>query len=295
MNTIDSMNELNQLYLYVHRTNDTVRLPDWSVDRVDRPYTVFWYVFSGEKSIKVNDIQYEVQAGDLVVFPSQLPFEVIKNNNSITMHHYDIAIENKWGPFNLFSLYKFPIITNLEKNSIPSSRLLQLWSKLIEQWNPKQMTQFTPTNGEITFDLSETIDLLKFNSLSIEWFAELLTILSPFSDELSPTFDSRLQYLFHYISDHLSEKLSLNTLAKQVYLSESHLSLLFRQNVNISPMEYVRQVRMQKARELLLTTNLPLKEITEIIGFDGQSQLSRAFRQATGLSPSIYRQKGTYF
>jgi transcriptional regulator GlxA family with amidase domain len=105
-------------------------------------------------------------------------------------------------------------------------------------------------------------------------------LLQPYSAELSPSFDPRLQQVLLYIEDHLADKLSLKRLARQVFLSESHLSLLNRQKLKMAPMEYVRQVRLHKARELLLTTNYRIKEIAEMVGFGEQSQLSSAFRHA---------------
>jgi AraC family transcriptional regulator of arabinose operon len=66
---------------------------------------------------------------------------------------------------------------------------------------------------------------------------------------------------------------------------------LFREALGMPLMEYVRQARISRARELLSMTSCSLKEIAEQLGFEDQSQLSRAFRKAEGLSPLSYRKR----
>lgn len=287
------LNEFNKTFFRIHRIDENIRQPNWQIDKVDRPYTVFWYVISGEKMIKINDVQYTVKNGDLVVFPSEKPFEILEGEKMPPMHHLEIAFENKLGSFNLVKLYEFPIITNiLEYENL--EELITLWRSLKNEWTLEMRTPFSPTNGEYKFELTQTIQLLQFNAITMQWFVKILTLLQPYAEERLPAFDSRLQELFYFIDNHLDEKLSLARLAKEVYISESHLSLLFRQNIKMSPIEFVRQKRMQKARELLLTTDIPLKEIAELIGFQDQTQLSRAFRQTVGVSPIEYRKKGDF-
>lgn len=293
LRTFDAQNELNQLSLLIHRIDENLRPPDWHIDKVNRPYDVFWFVLSGTKKIIVDNQEFIVQKGDIVVFPSQTSFEIVESADTVPMNHLEIAIESKIGPFNLMTLYKFPIVMNLvhcEKRT----KIVDLWKKLKDEWTPEKRNPFAPREGELKFGLNQTIELLQFNTLTLEWFVELLTVLRPQAAELSPTFDSRIQHLFHFINDNLAEKICLKTLADEVFLSESHLSLLFRKNLKMAPMEYVRKMRLKKVSQLLLTTNLSLKEISEMIGFENQSQLSRAFRSALGVSPTEYRKKGDF-
>ncbi|MGY4691462.1 AraC family transcriptional regulator [Salibacterium sp. K-3] len=287
-----SFHELHQTYFRIYRIDQNIRPPEWRIDKTDRPYTVFWYVNDGEKTVKINETTYHVTKGELVVFPSQVPFEILPSRQK-TLDHFEIALENRLGPFNLMSLYQFPIITDLSE-SPDKNKLLRLWQQLLQEWSPEKRNPFSPDNGELQFDLNQTIHLLSFNSLTLNWLETVLTLLQPHAEELFPTVDTRFQQLFYFINNHLDKKLTLKILADQVYLSESHLSLLFRQHLKMAPMEYVRTVRMQKARELLLTTNMPLKQIAETIGIDDQSQLSRSFRQTVGVSPAEYRRKGDY-
>lgn len=231
-----------------------------------------------------------VKQGDLVVFPAHLPFEIKKSEYPEKMTHYEAALESKIGPFNFMQLFKFPIVTKL-KDPEHTKRLIEAWEKLIIEWEIYKENPFLK-DSELRFSLNKTLSLLKFNSITLDWFVEVLLTISPETAELYPTLDSRFHQLFYYIEENLPKKLTLKSLADEVYLSESHLSLLFRKHLHMSPMEYVQRKRMQKAQDLLLTSNLPLKEIAPLIGFDDQSQLSRAFKREFGMSPTEYRKKG---
>lgn len=292
-NESQTQNELNKLYFRIHRIDENIRSADWHIDKVDRPYDVLWYVLAGEKSIFINDVKYTVQQGDFVVFPSQTSFKIVESLHTKSLHHLEIAVENKLGPFNLMTLYNFPTVTNLT-GTPKQTAIIRLWRELIDEWTPAIRNQFSPNNGVLKFGLDQTIEFLRFNARTIDLFVEVFTLLRPRTADLFPTFDSRLQHLFTFIDHNIASKLNLKRLADEVFLSESHLSLLFRQHVKMAPMAYVRSVRLRKVRELLLTTNLSLKEISDKIGFDDQSQLSRYFRRATGVSPTEYRQNGDF-
>lgn len=278
-----------QVTFKIHRVDEQIRNPKWKVDIIDRPYTVFWYVESGRKTIYINHKKYEVQEGDFVVFPSQIPFEIVETKESISMHHIEMAVELMIGPFEITKLHNFPIITKVNELT-EWSNILNIWREIVVEFKSHFPSFRNESNDDMMLlSMEHTSQLLQFQSLLTNWYREIFIILKPNITELNPILDSRIGHIFHYINDHLSEKITLKRLADEVFLSPSHFSLLFRNNVNMAPMEFVRQVRIQKARNLLLTTDIPLKEIAEMIGFEDQSQLSRAFRQMVHVSPSEYR------
>lgn len=96
----------------------------------------------------------------------------------------------------------------------------------------------------------------------------------------------------NYIYQHFAEDLSLETLADKVYLSSGYLSFIFKKETGMNLNRYIRVVRMEKAKELLCTTNMKVAQVSEKVGFSNVSYFCRSFREYYGSSPESYR-KGT--
>lgn len=96
----------------------------------------------------------------------------------------------------------------------------------------------------------------------------------------------------NYIHQHYAEDLSLETLAEKVYLSSGYLSFIFKKETGMNLNRYIRVVRMEKAKELLCTTNMKVAQVSEKTGFTNVSYFCRSFREYFGSSPESYR-KGT--
>jgi AraC-like DNA-binding protein/uncharacterized RmlC-like cupin family protein len=95
-----------------------------------------------------------------------------------------------------------------------------------------------------------------------------------------------------YVQHHMSKALTLDELAAVIGLSKFHFCREFKKATGTTPMTFVRQVRVEAARSLLLSTTLTLKGIAEQVGFSDEFQLSRVFRRVTGLTPSEVRSEG---
>lgn len=93
--------------------------------------------------------------------------------------------------------------------------------------------------------------------------------------------------VLHYIAEHYTQELRLTELAQSVYLSTHYLCRLFKQVIGTSPMEYVANLRMTKAKELLIQ-GCSVEETCERVGYGNLSHFSRQFKQKIGISPRQY-------
>jgi transcriptional regulator GlxA family with amidase domain len=85
----------------------------------------------------------------------------------------------------------------------------------------------------------------------------------------------------------LQRKLPLSEAARAVHLSVSHLSHLFKEETGTSPARYLKQLRMERARELLESTFLGVEEVATQVG-SGVSHFVRDFERAYGITPARY-------
>ena len=89
--------------------------------------------------------------------------------------------------------------------------------------------------------------------------------------------------------DPLAGDLSLSTLAASVNLSKPHFVRLFRNTTGTSPHRYIVQMRSERARQLIRTSDRPLVEIASEAGFSNQSHLTRILLKAYGVTPGDMR------
>ncbi len=99
----------------------------------------------------------------------------------------------------------------------------------------------------------------------------------------------RLRQVIDYIEAQLGDDLSISTLAGVAGRSLHHFSEAFRQSTGISPHRFVLMRRIERAKILLLTTDMPIAQIALEVGFASQSHFSHMFRVATGVTPLRFR------
>jgi AraC-like DNA-binding protein len=94
-----------------------------------------------------------------------------------------------------------------------------------------------------------------------------------------------------YMQKNLSNLITLTDIAQSVNFSVSHFSSLFRKKTGFSPIEYLIHLKIQKACQYLLFTDLRVKEISERLGIEDPYYFSRMFNKLMGVSPNQYRTK----
>ncbi len=103
----------------------------------------------------------------------------------------------------------------------------------------------------------------------------------------------RLARVFEYVRERLSGELSLAGMAAAAEVSPSHFATLFKRSTGLSPHRYALNRRVERARELLQFTAIPIAEVAAQTGFADQSHLTRVMRRETGLTPKMIRENET--
>ena len=101
--------------------------------------------------------------------------------------------------------------------------------------------------------------------------------------------DSRVRQAISLLSEDLSCDFDFKALAASVNLSPSRLRHLFKDETGLTPAQYLKRLRLERARELLDRSFLRLKEVMPLVGINDESHFVRDFKQAHGLSPRQYR------
>ncbi|SEK96479.1 AraC-like ligand binding domain-containing protein [Carnobacterium iners] len=98
--------------------------------------------------------------------------------------------------------------------------------------------------------------------------------------------------IIHYLETHYRKDITLNDLARHYFLSSTNLSRIFKEETGDSPINYLIKVRLEQAKLLLDTkTNMSIKEISKLVGYNDALYFSKLFKKHYGQSPSAFMTK----
>ena len=101
--------------------------------------------------------------------------------------------------------------------------------------------------------------------------------------------NNRFDEICRYIEEHLEEPLSVDDLAARAHLSRYHFIRRFQRAHHYTPRQYLIYRRLERSKDLLANSDLPVTEICLAVGFESLGSFSTLFRNVVGWSPSIYR------
>ncbi|MCR5255359.1 MAG: response regulator [Acetatifactor sp.] len=134
------------------------------------------------------------------------------------------------------------------------------------------------------------IDYLNtFRELKTYMNSLLQNVIEYINGEREKRSKRRIEMAKEYISVHYYEPFTLNDIAEHVELNPSYFSNLFKTETGINFSEYLLNVRMDKAKELLRDPKIKVYEIGNLVGYDDAVSFGRAFKKKWGISPKEYR------
>lgn len=110
------------------------------------------------------------------------------------------------------------------------------------------------------------------------------------TDRAPTLLDPRLRPVLDLIHQRYNQPWTIEDLAAAAHLSPSRFAHLFREQLGLTPLNYIEGQRLQRARQLLEHTGLTIGQVAAEVGYDDAFYFSRRFRRSTGFSPRDYRQ-----
>ncbi|MBQ7900545.1 MAG: helix-turn-helix domain-containing protein [Clostridia bacterium] len=220
------------------------------------------YVVEGAMHIELDGICDRISAGQLLIIQPGV------------LYHYcldcDSRVNYMWIHFTGKNLPAMLSSLRLESNRIYNAGLhhsMELhWTRLFGEF---------VRNDEYFSMVSNSI---------------LTEILAAFSRYIhTPSDKKNFVKSITYIHQNYSEAITVGALAEMENLSEPHYRACFRRSVGMSPMEYITDVRMRAAVQLLESTEKKLAEISQLCGYNDVYYFIRAFKRKTGVTPGKYR------
>ncbi len=108
-------------------------------------------------------------------------------------------------------------------------------------------------------------------------------------EENVPVPDRMIDQVIGEIRNHYTEDIQLTTLASKYAVSTGRLSTMIKEQLQMNFSDYVAQLRIQRAKELLRDDSMSIQEIAEIVGYNDYFYFTKVFKKVQGISPSKYR------
>lgn len=142
------------------------------------------------------------------------------------------------------------------------------------------------TNEQLGSDLLNYLMLMELfvlisRALKAEWENSI--------KNKSPKIKELMQSAIQFVHNNFEREISITDIAKYVFLSSSYFTRAFKENTGMSPMQYLLNIRIKRACELLRETDQKVGEIALSVGFSNQQRFNDIFKKQTNMTPMQYR------
>lgn len=248
----------------------------WNKDatNLDKCFKLY-HIEEGEARLFSGDKEYKLEAGGIYFV----------NGYQIQRQYCPVLFEVNWLHFlsdSIFikqALLKFPVLTKLSFNC--HKQMISDFS-LFEPFFKEYFTQKQSISREIL------VNYFKIQSLILKVVAALSEAADSETFHLSGQ-GSRLLKAIEYINSNYKKSVTLKHLASLCFMSENYFHSLFKKEFTVTPNNFVLQLRMNEALNLLSNTNFSSMQIAEECGYPDAAYFSRTFSKYFGLSPNKYR------
>lgn len=225
------------------------------------------YIFSGTVQAYCDFKEYTLNAGDfLLVFPN-------------TVHSYKV-IQKPTHFLCYFDKNMFPAFANIFGSSMIDG------SPVIHMSSLHSEVEYAINQIEKRGDLQRQSNITHgYLTIILEHLLKAVTLTKQ-EDKIQASW---VYQALNYINNHFAENITLDILSTKLNISKYHISRTFNNVIGCSVIQYVNRLRVEKAEQLLLTTELPVTTIGFECGFDSLSSFFRVFKQLKGQSPKQCR------
>jgi transcriptional regulator GlxA family with amidase domain len=108
---------------------------------------------------------------------------------------------------------------------------------------------------------------------------------------MAPQRDDKILQIQQYLQEHLAENIELSQVASHFAMTQRTLIRRFKQSTGDTPMAYLQKLRIEKAKQLLESSQLPIEQLLNVVGYEDLSSFRKLFQQYTSLTPKAYRER----
>lgn len=247
------------------------RIKEWNEKPHSHPFCEIMFVISGSGSVVIDEKEYEVKKGDIIVYNPE-----VKHAESTTGKS---GIELAFFGISNFKIGNLPSDCIIDEESSPV-----LHTGVYEE---EYEFYFTSLVKEVACDKP-------YNEIISKYLARLIMIgilrLANISEAKFVT-NGIFTRIHNYLNNHYTEIESMDQICDELKISKYYLSHVFKKYMGKPPMQYVASKRIAYAKKLLQETDLSATEIGEMCGYKDHVLFFKSFKKQEGMTPIAFRKQ----
>ncbi|MBC8079052.1 MAG: helix-turn-helix transcriptional regulator [Gorillibacterium sp.] len=240
--------------------------PQWKHHNHITANNVLYYFLEGEGQIQIKDQAFSPLPGELYLLPAGkvISYSTSAKNPFVQYYcHFHAFV----GAMPLFQLMEAPLCLQIQDKV----RLEKLFKKLHQA--------FKSTDILATL----TVKAAMYELLGFIWIEESKAL-----SLTSTNFGQKWNDILHYIEEHVMERISVEQLAHTFNYSPKYFFRYFKQTFGMPPHQYIIKLKMERAKQLLLTTDWQVSFIANKVGME-RTSFSRIFQKYTNMTPRQFQ------
>lgn len=275
MSDLSLFNELSeQIAVRIRSCFDERHPGDWSESKAHADYDL-WFLLSGAVHIQMNDAEYTATAGDIVFFYPHMPYVASTGSEgcSFIFIHFDFGVGDQ---FRILDDYRLAGIVPARLSAEEGARFRQAYE---------------------SFKAREALSALRLKGSLLTLLAQIFRAYA--SGSYVGSFGrgrahgdasrlSALQPVFSHIHQNMHRPLRVQELAAAAGMSEKYFIAFFKKALGVTPGQYIHQLRMNRARDLIYLRKYSVKQIADQLGYPDAFSFSKAFKKFYNVPPSKF-------
>lgn len=239
-----------------------------------------YYLCSGERYYFIKDKTYHVKKGSLVLI-NEFDIHCTKNFGDVGHERIVFYFDKKF-----LKEFTEKIDTNIYECFEKKIYVIEL--DIQEQIYIESL--LNRMCNEYTEEKANYITYLKTAVIQILLIANRHNSIPLTTDDVITT-HKIISKVIAYINTNYNEDITLKSISEQFFISTYYFSRMFKKATNLSFVDYLNNVRIKEAQELLRITNYNISEISEMVGYKTTTYFGRVFKKLTGMSPMAYKKQ----
>ncbi len=280
---LNSSSYLPVIVKSIERIHDT----SWSMEPNRHEFFEMVYIKKGHAVFEISGYPAAIGPNDIIIIKPNQPHKfIVKSETGCEFIVLSFKFESKNNhEFSELSLEDFlNFVSSKESGAFirlkvsQKNEIIVLLNRILKEKESEELgSEF------LNYLMVLELFVLISRALKMEWEDSI--------KGKSPKLKELIETSVKYIDNNFERDISVGNVARYVFLSSSYFTRAFKEEMGISPINYLHKVRVDRAKELLSDTELKISDIALSVGFSNQQRFNEIFKKYTKLTPMHYRKE----